>query len=195
MIRTKKYYFLPFVDNLTAVGIALLFIIMFGNWLNVPAFSAVATFFMIFTLCGRVYVRMWNLSRRNTRYRYGLTQTDFLKFILPLVIFDAVLILFYILCEYGIIPLKNVIVTSYYNFPEDAKREFIEVSLFEYFTPFVRAWFLYMTGILKNSFILFLAPVMSFVSAMVGYKFGADDRQILNAFLKVTNKAKDKFNE
>lgn len=195
MIRTKKYYFLPFVDNLTAVGIALLFIIMFGNWLNVPAFSAVATFFMIFTLCGRVYVRMWNLSRRNTRYRYGLTQTDFLKFILPLVIFDVVLILFYILCEYGIIPLKNVIVTSYYNFPEDAKREFIEVSLFEYFTPFVRAWFLYMTGILKNSFILFLAPVMSFVSAMVGYKFGADDRQILNAFLKVTNKAKDKFNE
>ena len=195
MIRTKIYYFLPFVDNLTAVGIALLFIIMFGNWLNVPAFSAVATFFMIFTLCGRVYVRMWNLSRRNTRYRYGLTQTDFLKFILPLVIFDVVLILFYILCEYGIIPLKNVIVTSYYNFPEDAKREFIEVSLFEYFTPFVRAWFLYMTGILKNSFILFLAPVMSFVSAMVGYKFGADDRQILNAFLKVTNKAKDKFNE
>ena len=153
MIRTKKYYFLPFVDNLTAVGIALLFIIMFGNWLNVPAFSAVATFFMIFTLCGRVYVRMWNLSRRNTRYRYGLTQTDFLKFILPLVIFDVVLILFYILCEYGIIPLKDVIVTSYYNFPEDAKREFIEVSLFEYLTPFVRAWFLYMTGILKNSFI------------------------------------------
>ena len=84
MIRTKKYYFLPFVDNLTAVGIALLFIIMFGNWLNVPAFSAVATFFMIFTLCGRVYVRMWNLSRKNTARRYGLTIENCVKFMLPL---------------------------------------------------------------------------------------------------------------
>ena len=195
MIKTKKYYFLPFLDNLTAVAISFLLIILFGNWFNSPAFSAVATFFMLFTLCGRIYVRMWNLSRRNTRYHYGLTKFSFLKFILPLVIFDLVFIIFYILCEYDVIPLKNVIVTSYYNFPDDAKRELIEVSLFEYITPFIRAWFAYLVNILKNSFIFFTAPVLSFISAMAGYKLGADDKQILELFIKVTKKTKEKFEE
>ncbi len=195
MISTKKYYFLPFLDNLTAVGISFLIIILFGNWLAAPAFSAIATFFMLFTLCGRIYVRMWNLSRRNTRYNYGLTKFNFLKFILPLVIFDLVIIIFYCLSDSGIIPLKNVIVTSYYNFPDDAKRELVQVSLFEYVTPFVRAWFAYLVNILKNSYIFFLAPILSFISAMAGYKLGKDDKQILNVFLKVTQKTKDKFNE
>lgn len=195
MISTKKYYFLPFLDNLTAVGISFLIIIMFGNWLVSPAFSAVATFFMLFTLCGRIYVRMWNLSRRNTRYHYGLTKFHFLKFILPLVIFDLVIIVFYCLSAVGIIPLKDVIITSYYNFPDYAKRELVQVSLFEYVTPFIRAWFAYLVNILKNNYVLFLAPVLSFISAMSGYKLGKDNKQILNVFLKVTQKAKDKFNE
>ncbi len=195
MIKTKKYYFLPFLDNLTAVGISFLIIILFGNWLVSPAFSAVATFFMLFTLCGRIYVRMWNLSRKNTRYHYGLTKIDFLKFILPLVIFDLVIIIFYCLSEANIIPLKNVIITSYYEFPDDAKRELVKISLFDYVTPFVRAWFSYLVNVLKNSYILFLAPVLSFISAMLGYVLGDKNIEILNMFLNVTKKAKDKFNE
>ena len=195
MIRTKKYYFLPFLDNLTAVGISFLIIILFGDWLHSPVFAAVATFFMLFTLCGRIYVRMWNLSRRNTRYRYGLTQNDFFKFIMPLIVFDLVVIVFYLLCDIGIIPLKNVIVVSYYSFPDDAKRELIKISLFEYLTPFVRGWFAYLIRILSNNLMFFLAPVLSFVSAMAGYKLGAEDKEILNLFLNITKKAKDKFNE
>lgn len=195
MISTKKYYFLPFLDNLTAVGISFLIIILFGNWLANSAFSAIATFFMLFTLCGRIYVRMWNLSRKNTRYHYGLTKIDFLKFILPLVIFDLVIITFYCLSETNIIPLKNVIITSYYEFPDDAKRELVQISLFDYVTPFVRAWFSYLVNILKNSYILFLAPVLSFMSALLGYVLGDKNIEILNMFLNVTKKAKDKFNE
>ena len=92
MIKTKRYYFLPFFDNLTAVGISLLLIFAFGNWFFKPTFAAIGTLFMLFALCGRIYVRMWNLSRKNTRYHYGLTKNDFIKFILPLVIFDLVLV-------------------------------------------------------------------------------------------------------
>jgi len=195
MISTKKYYFLPFLDNLTAVGIAFLMLILFGNWFNAPAFSAIATFLMLFTLCGRIYVRMWNLSRKNTRYHYGLTKIDFLKFILPLVIFDLVIITFYCLSEANIIPLKNVIITSYYEFPDDAKRELVQITLFDYLTPFVRAWFSYLVNTLKNSYILFLAPVLSFISAMLGYVLGDKNIEVSNMFLKATKKAKDKFNE
>ena len=195
MISTKKFYFLPFLDNLTAVGISLLLVLFFGNWFSNPTFSAIGTFFMLFTLCGRIYVRMWNLSRKNTRYHYGLTQNNFIGFILPLVIFDLVIIIFYCLCEYNIIPVKSIIVDSYYIFPDEAKREFVTVSLFEYITPWVRAWFSYLVFILRNAFVLFLAPVLSFISAFLGFKLGASDKQIINVFLKITQKAKDKFNE
>lgn len=195
MIRTKKFYFLPFLDNLTAVGISLLMLLLFGNWFSNPTFSAVATFFMLLTLTGRIYVRMWNLSRKNTRYHYNLTKNNFIGFILPLVIFDLVIVIFYCLCETNIIPLNDIIVTSYYNFPDNAKRELVEVSLFEYIAPWIKVWFYYLIGIAKNGFVLFLAPLLSLISAMLGFKLGADDKQISNAFLKVTQKAKDKFNE
>ena len=195
MIRTKKYYFLPFLDNLVAVGISFLLLILFGNWFNSPTFASIATFFMLFTLCGRIYVRMWNLSRKNTRYHYGLDKNDFLKFILPLVIFDLVIVIFYCLCELNVIPLKNIIVATYYTFPDNAKRELVEISLFEYIAPCVKAWFSYLICILHNGFVFFIAPILSFVSAMLGFKLGAKDKQIINVFLKVTQKAKDKFNE
>lgn len=195
MIKTKKFYFFPFLDNLTAVGVSLLILLFFGSWLNFPAFSAVATFFMLFTLCGRIYVRMWNLSRKNIRYRYGLTITDFVKFILPLVIFDFVIIIFYCLCEFDVIPLKNIVITSYYSFPENSERELVNVSLFEYIAPWIKAWFAYLVAILHNGFVMLIAPLLSLLSAMAGYKLGKENKQILDVFLKVTQKAKDKFNE
>ena len=73
MINTKKFYFLPFVDNLTAIGIAFLMFMILGSWMSIPALTAIATFFMLFTLCGRIYVRMWKLSERSTKRHFALT--------------------------------------------------------------------------------------------------------------------------
>ena len=195
MISTKKFYFLPFVDNLTAVGVSLLIVFLFGSWLNFPAFSAISAFFMILTLCGRIYVRMWNLSRKNTLRNYGLTKNNFVKFILPLVIFDVILAVFYCLCEFDIIPLKDVIVKSYYSFPDNAKRELLSISAFDYLGVVVRLWFMYLITFFKNGFVLFLAPALSFVSAMLGYYLGDKNIQISSGYLKLTEKAKNKFNE
>lgn len=195
MDNKKKFYFLPFVDNLTTIGISLLMVLFFGDWFASPVFAAIGTFFMLFTLCGRIYVRMWNLSRKNTRYNYGLVKKDFIRFILPLVIFDLVIIIFYILCEYNIIPLSDVIVSSYYTFPDDSARQFVTVSLFEYVTPWIRMWFTYLAFILKNSFILLSAPILSFASAYLGYLLGKENKQIQNFFVRLSNKIKDKFNE
>ena len=98
MINTKKYYFLPIVDHITAIVITVVMMLLFGTWLLIPAVSTVATFFMLFTLSGRTYVRMWKLSQKNTLRQYGLTKNDFMKFALPIVIIDLVLIVFYLLC-------------------------------------------------------------------------------------------------
>lgn len=197
MIRTKKFYFLPFVDNLTAIGIALLMLLLFGDWIIYYApVRAIAVFFMLFTLCGRIYVRMWNLSRKNIRYHYDLTKQNFIKFILPLVIFDLILIVFYCLCEHHIIPLDDIVVKSYYVFPDNAPREMVSTTLFtNYIAPVIKLWFLYLMFILKNGFVLLLAPILSFLSAVLGYKFGAEDKQIANFVANITEKAKNKFNE
>lgn len=195
MINTKKYFFLPFLDNLTAVGITLLIMLLFGSWLQNPIFLTIATFFMLLTLCGRIYIRMWKLSRSNTLRHYGLTKNNFIKFIMPLVIFDIVLALFYCLCEFDILPLKDIIVKSYYNFPDDEKREIINISLFEYVGVIIKLWFMYFIFILKNGLMLFLAPILSFSSALLGYHLGKKNIEISNGVAKITEKAKDKFNE
>lgn len=195
MINTKKFYFLPFVDNLTAIGIAFLMFIILGSWISIPAVTAIATFFMLFTLCGRIYVRMWNLSARNTKRHYNLTIKDFAKFLLPLVIFDLALILIYCLSTWGVLPLDEIITKSYYNFPENAPRELVNITVFDYFTLVVRFWFLYLACFPFNGLVMLLAPVLSFVSGILGYHLGAKDKQIIHSYINITEKAKKKFNE
>lgn len=191
----KKYYFLPFLDNLKAVGISLLAFFIFGSWMTNPVFSTIATIFMLVALCGFVYSRMWKLSRRNTQRKFGLTVNDFVKFILPLVIFDVVIIAFLCLCKSGIIPIDDVVLKTYYNFPDNAPRELVSVSLFDYMGPVMMLWFAYITGVASNMYILFIAPVLTFGAAMVGYRFGRENKLIQEAYINTTEKAKKKFNE
>lgn len=195
MISTKKFYFLPFLDNLTAVGIAFLLFMILGSWMSIRAVAAIATFFMLFTLCGRVYVRMWKLSERNTKRQYGLTRENFAKFLLPLVIFDLAIILIYCLSTWGVLPLDEIITKSYYTFPDNAPRELMTISVLDYIVIFVRFWFLYLVCMPFNGFVLLLAPVLTFVSGILGYNFGAKSKQILQSYINITDKAKKKFNE
>ena len=191
----KKNYFLPFLDNLKATGFSVLFLLFFGSWLVSPVFSAIFTFAMLAAMFGFIYSRMWNLSQKNTQRKVGLTAKDFLKFILPLVIFELVIITFYCLCEAGIIPLDKIILDSYYHFPDNASRELVQVSLFDYVGPAILVWFSYLVGIASKGYVLFIAPVISLTAAMSGYYLGSDDKQIQEYYIKVTEKIKNKFNE
>ncbi len=192
MFKTTKFYFLPFWDNLSAVLITFLVLFLFGNWLSNTTFATIITFLLLFILCSRIYVRMWTLSRKNSRYGYNLTQNNFKKFILPLVIFDFVIIIFYCLCKLNIIPLQDIVVASFYNFPDNAPRELVKISAFDYVIPFVKVWFAYMFYFADNYFMLFLAPVLSFISAFLGFKLGKEDKHITNFFIKMLKKEKIK---
>ena len=116
MFNKKSYYFLPFLDNLKAVGVSLLMMFLFGSWVQLSVLSMIFTILMLVVLFGSVYSRMWKLSKKNTQRKLGLSRIDFIKFILPLVIFELVIITFYCLCEVGIIPLDDLITKTYYNF-------------------------------------------------------------------------------
>ncbi len=194
-MNTKKYYFLPFVDNLKAVGIAILAMFIFGSWMTSPYFGVFTSIVLLITLCGFIYSRMWKLTRKNELYKLGLRFSDYVKFILPLVIFEIVLITFYCLCEAGVIPLSDIVVNTYYTFPDNAPREAISVSCFDYVGPAIKIWFSYMLGISKHGAVLFIAPVLSFLSALLGYKFGTSKTFVQELYIKFTEKIKNKFNE
>lgn len=191
----KKYYFLPFIDNLKAVGLSLLAFFIFGSWMTNLIFSIIANTFMLIVLGGFIYSRMWKLCRKNTQKKFGLTIKDFVKFILPLVIFDVVIITFLCLCKSGIIPLDDIILKTYYTFPDNAPREIVSVSLFDYVGPVLMIWFSYLVGATSEVYVLFIAPIITFVAAIFGYRMGCENKLLQESYINITEKAKKKFNE
>jgi len=194
-LNTKKFYFLPFLDNLLAVLITLGVLLLFGSWFYSRAFNTIATIILILITGGLFYSRMWKLSRSNNLRKYGLNVLSSVKFMLPLVIFEVIIIAFYCLCEANIIPLKDIIVKTYYQFPDNLPRVKVDVSLFEYIAAFIKIWFFYLIGITQNGLVLFLAPVISLIGATLGFYMGKDNKQILEYLYNLTEKAKKKFNE
>ncbi len=195
MENKKKFYFLPFLDNLKGVGLSLLFIFIFGSWYNNAIFRAAMTLVSILFLCGFIYSRMWKLSKKNVQRKWGLKFSDFVKFMLPLIIFEVVIIVFYCLCEANIIPLREIVTETYFDFPENLPRELVSVTVFDYVAPAITLWFSYLSGVAANGFVFLLAPVLSMGSAMVGFWLGKDGRELQNYYIKASDKIKDKFNE
>lgn len=193
MIKTRKYYFLPFVDNLTAVLVTILATLGLGNFLTGTFPVVLATIFFLCVLFGRTYVHMWRLSRKNARYDYGLTLKSFINFVTPLVIFDLVLILFYCLYDNGIIPSDILIISSHYSFPDDAPRQIINISLLEYIAIGIRVWFSYFIYVIKSGYILILSPALSFFATISGYNLGKKDMHIMDMIEKTINKIKEKL--
>ena len=196
-LNTKKYYFLPFLDNIWAVLISLLFTMFFGSWLTYKPFGFAMGIALTLIMCGFIYSRLWKLSRKNTQYNLGLTQSAGLKFVLPLAIFHVLLILYFMLADAGIVTLKEEIIKMYYTFPDNLPREPVYISSFDYLTVFVKFWFAYFIPFSQNThgFLLLFAPVLVLASGMLGFKLGTENKEVLNEYIKVTKKAKDKFNE
>lgn len=196
-MKTTKYYFLPFLDNLLAVLVSLLFTMFFGSWFTNRIFGFICGVAFTLVMCGLVYSRMWKLSRKNTRYGYGLAASAGIKFVLPLCLFGFLVILLYILADHGIIPLKDMIIKTYYTFPENLPREAVHITPFDYFTVGVRFWFSYLLPFGTNppSWLFCISPVLAAISGAVGYKLGAENKEVLEGYVKVVDKVKDKFNE
>ena len=195
MTNKKKFYFLPFLDNLKAVGIGILFIFIFGSWYNNAIFCTVFTLISLIFLCGFMYSRMWKLGKKNMQRQWGLKLSDCVKFMLPLVIFEIVIIIFYFLCEKDVIPLRDIITRTYYSFPENLPRELVKISVFDYVIPVINLWFSYLTGVAVNGLVYLFAPILSLAAAVFGFKMGTARKELQDYYIKATDKVKEKFNE
>lgn len=196
-MKNLKYYLLPFLDYILSLLICLLFTALFGSWFTFRPFAIIFGIAMTLTMCGMVYSRFWKLSRKNVRYGGGLKTSDEIKFILPLSIFCLVLVLFYILTENNVIPFRNILVKSYYTFPDNLPRVRVDITLFDRFNSVIRLWFMYFLAFMKKTSwaVLIFAPFLTFISAVLGVILGAENKEVLEGYLKVSNKIKDKFNE
>lgn len=196
-MNTKKYYFLPFLDNLLASLVSLLFTMFFGSWFENQIFGVVSGVFMTLVMCGFIYSRMWKLSRNNTRYDYGLKPSDGVRFLLPLVIFHLALILFFFLAQSDIIPLKNIVLKTYYTFPDNLPRVPVCISPFDYVTVFTRFWFSYMLGFSQEThlWLMLTFPVLTLLSGVLGFRLGAENKEMLEGYVKASKKIKKKFSE
>lgn len=196
-LHAKKNYFLPFWDHILAILISLLFIVFFGSWFQSKLFGFIIGFSMTLVMCGLIYSRMWKLSRKNTRYGGDLTLSKIIKYILPLVVFSVLLIFVYALSQTGVLPLKEVILKTYYIFPENLPREPVHVTYFDYLEIATRFWFSYFLGFTRTPHVLllFLSPVLMLVSAILGFHFGDKNKVVLDEYIKASNKIKKKFND
>jgi len=196
-MNTKKYYFLPFVDYLLALLVTLLFTMFFGSWFTNKIFGFIMGTALTLTMCGFVYSRMWKLSRNNTRYGYGLDSSYGMKFALPLTITTLLIAIVYCLAEYDVIPLKDTILKTYYTFPDNLPRKSVHITVFDYATVFVRFWFFYFAGFSTKNVIwlYFLSPLLILFFSSLGFRLGAENKEMLEKYAKLMRKAKDKFNE
>ena len=196
-MKTKKYYFLPFLDQVIAILISLLFTMFFGSWFTNKIFGFVMGLAMTFVFCGLIYSRIWKLSRQNVRYDYGLKENAGVKFVLPLALFSLALIFLYVLAKHNIIPLKEIIAKTYYTFPDNLPREKIVITGLDYFTMGIRLWFSSFLGFTQDMpvWLMCLSPILAVFSAFLGFRLGAENNEILEGYIKLSNKVKDKFNE
>ena len=196
-MKTTKYYFLPFLDHVIAVLISLLFTVFFGSWFTNKIFGTIVGLAMTLVFCGLIYVRLWKLSRQNTRYGYGLKRDAGVKFVLPLALFSLLLTFFYVLAKHGIIPLNEIVLKTYYTFPDNLPRAKVLITSFDYLGVGVRLWFSSFLGFTTKMpvWLMCLSPVLAVLSAHVGFRFGAEHKTILDGALKASDKVKEKFNE
>lgn len=191
----KRFYFLPFLDNLKAIGIGILFIFIFGSWYDNAVFRTVFTLISLIFLCGFMYSRMWKLGKKNTQRQWGLKLSDCVKFMLPLVIFEVVIIIFHFLCEKDVISLRDIVIKSYYSFPENLPRELVKISVYDYVIPAINLWFAYLTGVASSGLVYLIAPIFSLGAAIFGFEMGTARKELQDYCIKTTEKIKDKFNE
>ncbi len=196
-MKTRKYYFLPFLDNIFAVLISLLFTVFFGSWASNKIFGTVMGIALTLVMCGFFYSRMWKVGRKNIRYHYGLPKNFAVKHVFPYVIACFVVILIYVLAKHNILPLKDAVIKTYYTFPDNLPREQVIISLFDYLQIFVRFWFSYLLPFTRELpvWMMCIAPVLSVIFSVLGYTLGTQNKEIIDAYAKTVNKAKEKFNE
>ena len=196
----KKPMLMTFVDYLLTLLFSFLGLLMLAWLLNFQWGSAAYSAIFTLVLFGTLYSRSWNTAKRDLKNKdHTVRLWTGLKIVLPLTIVNLVMIGLFALIQQNIIPIRDIVVSSYYVFPENEPRQLQNILLIDYLVPAIRIWFSFLTGFMAvdhtSPLILLIAPAVTLAGGGLGYYAGAKKFMLADAIYKSTEKVKEKFNE
>ena len=198
----KKNSLLMFADYLLVLLLCLFGIMVFSWMLS---FSwGYAAYSVIFSLLffGMIYSRSWKTAKKELKNKERQPRlTDGLLLSLPFAVFNLLIIAFYALVLYDIIPIRDNVMNIVYSFAENEPRVRSEITFISYVTPLVRIWFAPLIGFMQTGgdetspLIMLISPVLTVAASVLGYYLGMRKYYLSDNIVKVSEKVKEKFNE
>lgn len=197
----KKNSLLMFVDYFLVIIMCMLGIMIF-SWLLSFSWGYVAySVFFSLVFFGMIYSRAWKTAKKELKNKERKPKiSDGFKISLPLTVFNILVIAFFALVLYNIIPIRDNVVNIVYSFAANEPRVRSEILFINYIVPIVRIWFAPLIGFMPQSgntspLILLLSPIITVSASLLGYFLGMKKYYISDSIAKVSGKVKDKFNE
>lgn len=189
-----------FVDYLLIIVFSLLGLMILAWMLGNPIGEAVYSTIFTLVLFGLIYSRAWNTAKRDIK-TYNNEQPYWYKGLImciPLLAFNLLIAGLFALVQANIIPVRDIVVSATYSFPENEARQLVETTFGMAVTPFVRVYFSNLVGFLGGGtppVVLFAGQLVIPVAAFLGYYAGMRKFYLSEVITKTSGKVKDKFNE
>ncbi len=194
----KKTMLMLFVDYVVCLAIQFLFLLL-STWMFKTdwVFKAYSLVFCL-VLFGKLYSRTHKAAKRDLLHKELKPLTEGLMMAAPLAIFNLLVILFFALVKSNILPIRDMVVQSYYTFPDNEPRVITEIFFIDSLTTIVRAWFGYLIGFCQNQtpvILLLVSPIIILAAGFLGYAAGSKKFYLSELIYNTKEKVKTKFNE
>ncbi len=199
MNRRRKNMWMMFGDYLILLIIQAFTLLAFSWLLDFAwgaicysAICAVVVFFMPYTRAHKAAV--YDLKNKEQRPN----SWGGVRLVLPFFIVTSLIALFYVLLDTNVLPFRDVVLNTLYQFPDDAPRVETQVFLIDTVSVYIRIFYAPFIGFMQGKTphgVLFLLPVLYGVGACLGYFAGLRGFYLGKHLFRFKDVVVEKFNE
>jgi hypothetical protein len=190
---------MTFVDYLIVLLLSFFGLMVFSWLLGFSWGYAVYGAVFCLVLFGMIYARGWNAAKKDGKDKTRDAEiVNGIRLIAPLVLFNLIVILLFALVKYNLLPVRDLIVKTVFEFPENQPRIEHQITFYDTLTPYIRVWFSYLVGFMGEATavsVLLISPVLIAGGGVLGYFAGMKKFYISDVIFKTKEKMKEKFNE
>ncbi|MBE7048927.1 MAG: hypothetical protein E7393_06135 [Ruminococcaceae bacterium] len=199
MSTRKKTMLMMFADYAECLIWQLLGLFILSWMLKFSWGDAAYSLIFCIVFFSHIYSRAHRAAKRDSHYKdLRRTPAEGLLLATPLAVFNLLLIVIFALIQKNIIPIRNIVITTTYSFPDNEPRIATDILLIDYLSIFVRFWFGMLAGFIKEKLswsLLLLVPLLTALGGFLGYFAGRKKYYFSETLVKTITKVKDKFNE
>lgn len=200
MISDKKCKLMLFVDYLIVLLLSLFGLMIFSWMLQYSWGFLLYSAFFVLVYFGMIYSRCWNKAKSDLKYQKdNLRGTKAFRLVLPLTLTLLIFVLLFVLIQYNIIPIRDLVTDVHYILEENQPRKAENVILFSSVVPVMRILFAFLNGFQPTdstqALVFLIAPAVTVLAGFAGYCAGMKKFYLSEVIFRAQQKAKDKFNE